>query len=189
MSRIIRDYTDADEESWLRCRVLSFLHTPYFDDVRQAKPAIPTPGFELVAIGDSGTVLGIMDVTVDEDLATIDTVAVHPDHQHLGHGRALLTEARSRARALGLATLDAWTRDFPDTLRWYRAMGFTESDHYLHVYANHYTEPGEPARAVGSHRQGLKPMAAFLHADLADEQRLRTEFARIHVCRRFALLL
>ncbi|MFD5124136.1 GNAT family N-acetyltransferase [Streptomyces sp. NPDC058385] len=189
MSRIIRDYTPADEASWLRCRVLSFLNTPYFDDVLQTKPEIPAPGFELVATDDSGTVLGAMDVMVDGGLATIDTVAVHPDHQHQGHGRALLAEAQARARALGLDTLDAWTRDLPETLRWYRAMGFIESDHYLHVYANYYTEPGEPDRAIGSRRPGLKPMAAFLHARLEEEHRLRSEFARIHVCRRFALTL
>ncbi|AYC35884.1 GNAT family N-acetyltransferase [Streptomyces griseorubiginosus] len=185
MTRTIRDYTAADEASWLRCRVLSFLNTPYFDDVRQTKPEIPGLGFELVATDDSGAVLGVMDVTVDDDLATIDTVAVHPDHQHQGHGRALLAEAQARARALGLTTLDAWTRDLPDTLRWYRAMGFSESSHYLHVYANYYTEPGEPDRAIGSRRPGLKPMAAFLHASLDEEQQLRDEFTRIHVCRRF----
>ncbi|WP_405649866.1 hypothetical protein [Streptomyces sp. NBC_01386] len=68
-------------------------------------------------------------------------------------------------------------------------MGFIESDHYLHVYANYYTDTGEPDRAVGSRRQGLKPMTAFLHARLDEEQKLRSEFARIHVCRRFALTL
>ncbi|MFI0717268.1 hypothetical protein ACH4SK_43320 [Streptomyces inhibens] len=34
MSRIIRDYTPADEESWLRCRVLSFLHANITDEQR-----------------------------------------------------------------------------------------------------------------------------------------------------------
>jgi hypothetical protein len=37
------------------------------------------------------------------------------------------------SQKLGMVTLDAWTRDLPGTLRWYRAMGFIESDHYLHV--------------------------------------------------------
>ncbi|MFG2662303.1 GNAT family N-acetyltransferase [Streptomyces sp. NPDC048425] len=76
-----------------------------------------------------------------------------PDHQHQGHGRALLAEAEARARTLRLVTLDAWIRDLPDTLRWYRAMGFLESDHYPHVYANYYTDPGEPGRAIGSRRR------------------------------------
>ncbi|MFE7015941.1 GNAT family N-acetyltransferase [Streptomyces sp. NPDC057651] len=64
-----------------------------------------------------------VDVTVGGDLATIDTVAVRPDHQCQGHGRALLKEAKARTRALGLVALDAWTQDLPETLRWYRAMG------------------------------------------------------------------
>lgn len=88
---------------------------------------------------------------------------------------------------LGVPTLDAWTRDDQDTLRWYRAMGFTESGHYLHVYANYYTDAGEPDRAIGERRTGLRPMMAFLHANLRDEQVMREQFARVHVCRRFAM--
>ncbi|MFB7757363.1 hypothetical protein ACFC18_48600, partial [Streptomyces sp. NPDC056121] len=63
---------------------------------------------------------------------------------------------------------------------------FIESDHYLHVYANYSTEPGEPDRAEGRRRQGPTPMAAFLRASPDEEQLLRSEFARVHVCRRFA---
>ena len=65
-------------------------------------------------------------------------------------------------------------------------MGFAESDHYLHVYASHYTDPAEPGRAVDGARPGLRPMLVFAHASLADEERLRNEFARVHVDRRFS---
>ena len=81
--------------------------------------------------------------------------------------------------------LDAWTRDHADTLRWYRAMGFTESEHYLHVYASQRADPGEPDRAIGQPRPGLRPIAAFLHANLRDEHEMREQFTRVHVCRRF----
>lgn len=187
MSYAVREYTSADEASWLRCRVLSFLNSAYFDDVLRAKPEIPAPGFALVAAEEDGTVTGIMDVSVAGELATIDTVAVHPDHQHQGIGRALLSETRARVRAVGVPTLDAWTRDDPEALAWFRASGFAESDHYLHVYANGYTEAGEPDRAIAQRRPGLRPVAVFLHASLRDEQLLRGQFARVHVCRRFAL--
>jgi hypothetical protein len=30
---------------------------------------------------------------------------------------------------------------------------------------------------------------AFLHAELVDEERLRSEFSRVHTCRRFAMEL
>ncbi|GAA4231017.1 hypothetical protein FHR32_004895 [Streptosporangium album] len=48
--RDARAVGSADEESWLRCRVLSFLHKPYFDDVRTSKPGCPPPGYELVEV-------------------------------------------------------------------------------------------------------------------------------------------
>lgn len=187
MSYVIREYTTTDETAWLRCRVLSFLHTAYFDDVLRSKPDGQAPGLELVAVDGDGLVVGIMDTSIDDALATIDTVAVHPDHQHRGLGRRLLERTRSGARALGATGLDAWTRDDADTLAWYRAMGFAESDHYLHVHANYYTDRGEPGRAIGAPRPGLRPIMAFLHAGLADEEQLRGEFARVHVCRRFAM--
>ncbi|MDB1088680.1 GNAT family N-acetyltransferase [Streptomyces sp. ACA25] len=186
MSYVIREYTPADESSWLRCRVLSFLDTAYFDDVKRAKPAIDAPGVELVAVGQDGLVCGIMDVSVDSEVATIDTVAVHPDHQRHGIGRALLVEAGARLRALGASTLDAWTRDEPETLRWYRAMGFAESEHYLHVFADCSTDEAEPDRAIGERRARLRPVAVFAHGSLRDEQVLRKQFARVHVCRRFS---
>jgi N-acetylglutamate synthase-like GNAT family acetyltransferase len=187
LSYTIRAYTPADETSWLHCRVLSFLRTAYFDDVLRAKP--DEQALELVAVDADGSVVAIMDTSIDGQLATVDTVAVHPGHQRRGLGRQLLERTRSGARALGATTLDAWTRDDPDTLAWYRATGFAESDHYLHVYANYYTDHEEPTRAIAAPRPGLRPMIAFLHAPLADERRLRREFARVHTCRRFALPL
>lgn len=189
MGHLIRDYAPADEASWLRCRVLSFLATAYFDDVDRAKPAIPAPGLELVAVDAAGGVVGILDVLVEGDSATIDTVAVHPDHQRLGIARDLLAEARARLSALGVTTLDAWTRDDPGTLDWYRAMGFAESDHYLHVFAHAYTDPAEPPRAVAQPHPDLRPVALFLHADLRHERAMRERFARVHVCRRFSTAL
>ncbi|MFD5316014.1 GNAT family N-acetyltransferase [Streptomyces sp. NPDC127098] len=189
MSHLVRDYAPADEASWLRCRVLSFLATAYFDDVDRAKPHIPEPGLALVAVDPAGTVVGILDVLVERDSATIDTVAVHPDHQRRGIARDLLAEARSRLRALGVVTLDAWTRDDPGTLHWYRVMGFAESAHYLHVFAHAYTDPAEPARAVAEPHPDLRPVGLFLHADLRHERAMRERFARVHVCRRFAMPL
>jgi ribosomal protein S18 acetylase RimI-like enzyme len=181
----VRDYASGDEPSWLRCRVLAFLTTAYFDDVVQTKPAVQAPGFELVAICAPDGVVGLLDVTVDDTAGTIDNLAVHPDHQHHGIARSLLSHAITRARAQNLTALSAWSRDDPVTLEWYRTMGFSETDHYLHVYANHTAHPDEPARAVDRMRPDLVLMSAFLHAELADEPRLRQQFTRVHVCRRF----
>ena len=103
----VRDYRPADESSWLRCRVLSFLDTCYFDDVATAKPVEDDADgtIELVAVdGDGGgggggdrdgdgdgtgegggdLVVGLMDVAIRGELATIECVAVHPDYRRAG---------------------------------------------------------------------------------------------------------
>ncbi|MBO0884430.1 MAG: GNAT family N-acetyltransferase [Mycobacterium sp.] len=186
---VVRDYASSDEPSWLRCRILSFLTTAYFDDVVTTKPDIKAPGFELVAVTAHDTVVGLIDVAIDDTVGTIDTLAVHPDHQRHGIARTLLANIITRGRVHNLTTLSAWTRDDPATLGWYHAMGFIETDHYLHVFANYTADPDEPARAVERMRPGLHLMSAFLHAELADESQLRKQFARVHVCRRFTIKL
>jgi N-acetylglutamate synthase-like GNAT family acetyltransferase len=171
------------ERDWLRCRVLSFLGTAYFDEVMPAK-ASPSLGAELVA-EDAGAIVGALDLSAEGQVATIDTIAVHPDHQRRGIGTSLLTQACSRAHALGSTTIEAWTRDDEPTLRWYRSRGFAESDHYLHVYADCYAQPGESADAVQGSPE-FDVIKVFLHADLDHEAEMRTRFTRVHVCRRFS---
>ena len=56
---IIRHYTENDEQGWLRCRVLSFLNTAYFDNVLKEKEVYKNPAIELVAIVDD-QVVGLM---------------------------------------------------------------------------------------------------------------------------------
>lgn len=178
----IRAYREADEDGWLRCRVLSFLYTPYFDDVLTAKPDHGLPTVSLVA-ADGDRIDGLIDITLDGGRAVIETVAVHPDHQGRGLGTRLLEAALPRLREAGAAVLEAWTRDGEGTLRWYRGRGFVESGHYLHVYA----EGGEVARAVEP--VAGTPVKVFLHAPLTDEASAREAYRRVHVCRCFRLAL
>lgn len=185
MDMTVRDYRGGDESAWLRCRVLAFLPTPYYDDVLQAKPDSPAPGWAIVATDPrDGEILGVLDASVSADgaLATIDTIAVHPDHQRRGVGDALLRESLRRAAAAGVDTLDAWTRDHPPALAWYRARFPLESEHYLHVHAENRAQ----ALTAVDGRDELRPIAAFLHATVDREAELRARFPRTHVCRRFS---
>lgn len=34
---LIRNYQENDEKSWIRCRLLAFVDTAYFDDVQRDK--------------------------------------------------------------------------------------------------------------------------------------------------------
>lgn len=171
----IRAYDPRDEELWLRCRVLSFLHSCYYDDVLVAKPRYDCPSVELVAV-DGGVVVGVLDVAVRNDLATVETIAVHPDHQAQGIATGLLDHALPRLRELGATDLDAWTREDKSALRWYAAQGFVETEYYIHVHA----AGDEVTQTIG----GLAVAGTFLHADAAGEDDLRARFDRVYRCRR-----
>ena len=175
----LRDYIPADERHWLHCRVLAFLDTTYYDDVATAKPRREA-GLELVAVAGDRTI-GLLDASVTGNEATIETIAVHPDHRRLGVAKRLLEEICDRLRARGVARLDAWTRDDEGTLAWYRSQGFEQRMRYLHVYAS---GPNEARAAFGS-RTDLMPRTGFFHAWTDCEDALRNEFSRVYSCRQF----
>jgi len=175
----LRDYTPADERYWLHCRVLAFLDTTYYDDVVTAKPTREA-GLELVAVAGDRTV-GLLDASIAGNEATIETIAVHPDHRRSGIARGLLDEICARLQARGATHVDAWTRDDEGTLAWYRAQGFEQQMRYLHVYASDANE----ARAAFGPRTDLRAQSGFFHAWTDDEDALRNEFGRVYSCRRF----
>ena len=179
---LIRDYQDSDEQSWLRCRVLGFLDTAYFDDVWTRCPPA-SPGLSLVGIA-AGEVVGLCQASLAPHGATIDTVVVHPDHRRAGIASSLLAELFHRLGERNVSQLDAWTRDDPNALAWYRAAGFDQTYRYLHVYAS---GEAEMKRAV-TMALGLIPKHGFFHADTQDpevEADLRYRFSRVHACHRF----
>ncbi|GFN34437.1 hypothetical protein [Tepidimicrobium xylanilyticum] len=45
---IIKEYRDSDNLDWVRCEVLSFLDTAYFDNVLRKKEKYNNPSIELV---------------------------------------------------------------------------------------------------------------------------------------------
>jgi len=137
----------------------------------------------LVAV-DGDEVVGVLDATIRAPLATIETIAVHPDHQRSGLGSRLLAEAIPRARALGATRLDAWTREDPQALGWYTRSGFTTGDMYLHVH----TRDGE-ADDVLTTPPGVGLVSAFLHSHLREEERMRERFSRVYRCTQFIMTI
>lgn len=62
---LIRDYQNEDEQGWLRCRVLAFLNTAYYDNVLNKKEVYENPSIELVAEMD-GEIVGLIDVEYEK---------------------------------------------------------------------------------------------------------------------------
>lgn len=142
----IRAYRPEDEIGWVRCRVLAFLDSAYYDNVLTAKEHYENQAIELTAIMDK-TVVGLIDVEYENEEKSICYhgsglggmiwhIAVHPDYRRQGIARALLTEAERIARKKNINRLEAWTRDDNGVNSWYQQNGFTSDYSYLHLYIN-----------------------------------------------------
>lgn len=179
----IRDYSEADEGNWLRCRVLGFLDTSYYDDVVVAKPRYDD-GFQLVSVSGE-RIVGICDVSIAGESGTIETIVVHPDHRRQGIAHGLLTTASERLRRTGRSRMDAWTREDAGPLAWYRAEGFVPVFRYLHVYASTPEEMTRSGRTDGR----LMPRSGHFHACAENEEDLRATYARVYGCNQLRKLL
>lgn len=141
---IIREYREIDELSWIRCRVLSFLSTSYFDDVMQNKERYKNPAIELVA-EFNGKIIGILDIEYERiksevcylkgDLgATIWNLAVLPEYQQHGIALKMLDYAKAQLINLGIKRIEVWTQDDEIANTWYQGQGFSQKFAYLNAF-------------------------------------------------------
>jgi ribosomal protein S18 acetylase RimI-like enzyme len=183
----VRPYRAADETGWVRCRVLSFLDSAFFDDVRREKEHYEHRAIELVA-ERAGEIVGLIDVEREDEPGTVCSerpglggmiwhIAVHPDHQRQGIATALLHEARHLAEEQNLQRFEAWTRDDGQANAWYASMGFELVDSYLHVYV----ELDEGLRDMFPITDdGLRPVKIFAHYVGEQPGEIRRRFSRVH---------
>ena len=175
----IRSYEPRDDVGWVRCRVLSFLVSAFWDAVERSKERYEHPAIELVAEED-GAIVGLLDVECETPALAdrpgrggmIWHLAVYPDRQRRGIAAALLEEAERRARECGLERLEAWTRDDAHVQRWYERHGFAQVDGYLHVYL----ERDDLRRYDGE----LRLVKAFAHYTGDEPEQIRRRYARVH---------
>jgi len=184
---VIRPYRDEDERGWLVCRVLSFLDSAFFDDVRQTKEHYEHYAIELVA-DRGGEIIGLIDAECEELPGTVCEersgiggmiwhLAVHPEHQRQGVATKLLREAERLAKARGVVRFEAWTRDDPGTRAWYESMGFELVYSYLHVYVELDEGLRDLFPITSDH---LRPVKVFAHYVGDDRDGMRSRFSRVH---------
>ncbi|MFJ7405555.1 MULTISPECIES: GNAT family N-acetyltransferase [unclassified Lysinibacillus] len=185
----IREYQLEDEIGWVRCRVLSFLNTAYFDNVLKKKETYANPAIELVAIKDH-QVIGLIDVEYEVQPQTVCSqgdglggmiwhIAVHPDYQKMGVGHQLLKAAEKRAKGKKVNRLEAWTRDDEWVNDWYINNKFSIVDSYLQVFIE---GENEMKQTLKSEIPELYPVQAFAHYVGKEKEMIKNRYTRVHEC-------
>jgi len=192
----IREYNPCDESGWVRCRVLSFLDTAYFDNVLKEKEKYDNPSIELVAVEEE-QIVGILDIEYEAKEGTVCSrgtglggmiwhIAVHPDFRRRGIGTLLLKKAEQLSKEKGLNRLEAWTRDDDWVNNWYEKSGFIKVESYLHVYL----DGGEELKGnIKSEVPELYPVQTFAHYVGVEKENIKGKFNRVHECICFEKML
>ncbi|MHA2461347.1 MAG: GNAT family N-acetyltransferase [Candidatus Thorarchaeota archaeon] len=196
----IREYSKHDEKGWVRCRVLAFLDSAYYDDVYREKEHYTSQSIELVAEIE-GEVIGLLDIECENESHTICSsssdidashlagmiwhLAVHPDFRCRGIARKLLLQAIEESRRLGLSRLEVWTRNTTQVEKWYQSQGFQRVESYYHIYIDSNEIAPE---IINTSVPDMKLMSAFAHYSGGDNS-IINQFKRVYRCSRYDLVL
>ena len=131
----IKKYTPEFEDSWLRCRLLAYFYTSFYEDIETSKPTFDgRPSIELIAVED-GIVVGLLDMVLDtEQLKTsfladglgafLKIIAVHPDYQSQGIGYKLYECALKELEKTPIEFIELYTRGDEQANNFYKKLGF-----------------------------------------------------------------
>ena len=185
---IIRTYNSSDEKKWLKCRLLSFHDSAYYDDVYTEKPTFNNLSLELVA-EINGEIIGIIDLEKDNKDGSICycktglgamvwTIAVLPDYRRLGIASQLILKSVDWAKSKDIDFIEAWTRDDKWVIDWYKSVGFSRFHSYWHIYFK-----GDNAKALfKSNDKDISPQSVFAHSDKDPKALDQNKIDRFYKC-------
>ena len=190
---IIKPYNPTNEKNWLKCRLLSFYDSAYYDDVYTKKPIFNNSSLELVA-ELNGEIVGILDLEKDNKDGSICycksgigamvwTIAVLPEYRRFGIARKLVLKAIDWAKNKDIDFIEAWTRDDKWVLDWYEAIGFTRFHSYWHIYFK-----GDNAKSLfDSNDKDIYPQSVFAHSNKDPKTLDQNKIDRFYKCSGYKL--
>lgn len=140
----IREYRDTDENSWIRCRVVSFMDSSYYDDVQNFREKYENPSVKLVAV-DNNNVVGFLDVEYEnypgdvcyfkgEKGGVIWHLGVLPEYRSQKNATLLWYKAKKFLINKGVKRIEVWTQDDEPATNWYIKQGFKMKEAYLNAF-------------------------------------------------------
>jgi len=184
----IRKYQSTNEQGWVRCRVIAFLDSAYFDDVHRCKEKYENPAIELVAEVD-GKIVGLLDLEYEQNIGDVGYksdcltgviwhLAVLPEFRKQGIAAKLLMEAVKKANQKSIKLIQAWTRDDQFVLNWYKHSSFIKRESYYHVYA----EADECTAFGKTEIPKLYTCNVYGQYTGDDVEMIKSKFSRVHEC-------
>ncbi|KZE36371.1 hypothetical protein AV656_14595 [Bhargavaea cecembensis] len=148
----IREYREEDRTSWVRCRVLSFMDSSYFDDVQNYREEYENPVIQIVAV-DQDQVVGFLDCEYEEQPGdvcyfegsiggVIWHLGVLPEYREHGLATKMWNMAKEMLKDNHVHRVEVWTQDDPEATRWYLKKGFVFKEAYLNAFLK--GNPGDP---------------------------------------------
>ena len=192
---IIRPYYSSDAESWLKCRLISFHDSAYYDDVYTKKPTFNNSSLELVA-EINGKVIGILDLEKDNNDGSICysktgigamvwTIAVLPEYRRLGIASKLIAKGMDWAKTKDIDFIEAWTRDDKWVINWYKSIGFKKIHSYWHIYFK-----GDNVKSLfSSIDKDIIPESIFAHSNKDPKTMDQNKIDRFYKCSGYNLEL
>ena len=190
---IIRPYNSLDEENWLKCRLVSFHNSAYYDDVYTKKPIFDNSSLELVA-EINGKIIGILDLEKDNKDGSICycksglgamvwTIAVLPEYRRFGIASQLILKAVDWVKSKDIDFIEAWTRDDKWVLDWYESIGFARFHSYWHIYFK-----GDNAKSLfESNDKDISLQSVFAHSNKDPKTLEQNKIDRFYKCSGYKL--
>ncbi len=135
----IQTYDSTYERSWVYTKALSYLFSPFFDDMSRSKDEFTEEPYqdsiELIAVEDD-QVVGLLDIGIyteeashaypyypGEKIAYFANLAVHPDFQNQGIASKLFQSAWEKLQEKKVEALIIFTRDGKQANHLYQKWG------------------------------------------------------------------
>ncbi len=187
MTITINAYEADLEKDWLKCRLISFFETDYYDDVIIEKPHYDGKSVELVALADN-RVVGLLDAEMneDEDVTYYDLhcIAVLPKFQGQGVGKLLFDKLIEETQKHDVKRIEVWTRENENANNWYLRQGFKQFMEYWHVWSE--SLPNDEVHELPA---SLNLKGAFWHYLGDNPETLNIKVYDKRRCRGYELLL
>lgn len=128
---MIRLAEPADATAVTACVRQAYAH--YVERIGREPAPMTADYADLIARGavyvllESASIVGVLVIHQLDDSLFIENVAVHPEHQKRGLGRALLAMAEQQARRAGVAEMRLYTHELMvENIALYRRIGYHE---------------------------------------------------------------